>query len=249
MSGADTASGPLPAVSPPTQTLFAFPARDVTALRHALERESGLQVQVTVTRNRVRMISVRFPSRAQAAVRLRPEFLKAPDALVSELSAYLRSRDARRWRAVAAFARAIPAVTPSAPLPPVSSQGHVWDLAALRDEVNRTFFHGRVDCRISWGRVRPQRRQPQCRGRSIRYGSWDAATRTIRIHPLLDNARVPRDFMRYLVFHEMLHVLVPVEGRQGRRIYHPAGFRALERRYPDYARMRQLSRELLRALL
>jgi len=55
----------------------------------------------------------------------------------------------------------------------------------------------------------------------------------IRIHPALDDGRVPRYFVEMVVFHEMLHQTPPSEvDREGRRIVHGPQFRAEERRYP-----------------
>lgn len=248
MSGAGGVPGGATVMASPVQGTFAFGVHEAAALQHLLEALSGLKVSLTVTHNRVRIISVRFSARAHATVRLRPEFLAAPESVLGDLGAYLRTRRREPWAAVAAFAQGIPAGAGPMRRPRVASRGQVWDLAPLYTAVNAQFFSGQVACRIGWGRGRPRRRVAGRRGRSIRYGSWEAATRTIRIHPLLDDARVPLEFLRYIIFHEMLHAVVPVEGRRGRRVYHPAGFRALERRYPDFARMRLLSRELLRTL-
>ena len=47
----------------------------------------------------------------------------------------------------------------------------------------------------------------------------------IRIHPLLDRAFVPTWFLEYVVFHEMLHAMVPDRyDEQGRRLVHHDGF-------------------------
>lgn len=235
---------------PVSQIEFRLAGRSEDEVRLQLEAAAGYPVEVRWTTNRVSMISVRFPSPHRAAIRMHEAFGSAPVAVLDALGHYLRTRRREDWRAVAAYARHIPARNPALHRPPpVHTAGAVWDLAALAADVNAHFFSGRVDCRIGWGR-RPAARGVRRfrRARSIRYGSWDAATRTIRIHPALDDTRVPREFVRYIVFHEMLHAVVPTEGHHGRRVFHPAAFRALERRYPDYPRMRKLARDLLRVL-
>jgi hypothetical protein len=59
----------------------------------------------------------------------------------------------------------------------------------------------------------------------------------VRIHPVLDQPAVPVWFVRYVLFHELLHaVLPPRRGRGSRWIHHGAEFRRRERDYADYAR-------------
>ena len=86
---------------------------------------------------------------------------------------------------------------------------------------------GKVSGRITWGRG-PKRRSRS----SIQYGSWSDSERLIRIHPKLDSARVPGYFVRYIVFHEMLHAIVI----KGGRVHHNREFRQREQAYPDYKR-------------
>ena len=75
------------------------------------------------------------------------------------------------------------------------------------------------------------------RRRSIRFGSYSAQENVIRIHPLLDQDFVPQYFIRYIVFHEMLHAFLGAhESSSGRRRVHTREFRRRERAYPDYAR-------------
>ncbi len=207
-------------------------------------------VLLTVTRNRISMASVRFP-RSGAIVRLHEAFLSAPDDVLLALRAYLRTRRRADWTTVAAFARTIRADRHHpVRIPRLESQGQVYDLGAIADEVNRVFFAGRVVCKVGWGRERPRRRRARWwRGRSIRYGSWDATTRTVRVHPLLDDSRVPREFVRYIMFHEMLHAVVPGERRGGRLNHHPREFRMLERQYPNLAEMNRLAKRLLDLLV
>ena len=59
--------------------------------------------------------------------------------------------------------------------------------------------------------------------------------RIIRIHPLLDREFVPRWYLEYVVYHEMLHAFVPDKyDAEGRRIIHHAGFLKRERKFRHY---------------
>lgn len=213
-------------------------------------RGPGVRPVVTMTRNRVSMVSVQFLPPNVAKVRLHEAFLDAPPDVLRALRDYLWTRRRASWGPVAAFARGIE--DRSAPLgrpaagPPVQSRVH--DLAAIHADVNRRFFQGRVRCRVEWGRRRPRRRRRTGRGRSIRFGAWYPATRTVRVHPLLDDERVPRFFVEYIVFHELLHAVVPAEKSGGRRYDHSATYRRLERSFPHYDEARSLVPTLLAML-
>ena len=77
----------------------------------------------------------------------------------------------------------------------------------------------------------------QRRRRSIRFGSYTPVDELIRIHPYLDQAFVPEFFVRYIVFHEMLHAHMGIEETpNGRRRIHPPAFRRREEEYGDYDR-------------
>jgi hypothetical protein len=122
--------------------------------------------------------------------------------------------------------------------------GRCFDLQALFEGVNRTYFQGGIQARIGWGRMPPRRRR-----KSIRLGVYDHQTREIRIHPALDRPEVPAFFVEFIVFHEMLHQLFPSTGRGGRRVHHPRAFRDREKAFPHYAAALRWERENLGVLL
>lgn len=59
----------------------------------------------------------------------------------------------------------------------------------------------------------------------------------VGIHPCLSQA--PRYVLRYLVFHEVLHLALPPHGRNT----HHKAFRVAERLYPDYVRANEWLRK------
>ena len=128
---------------------------------------------------------------------------------------------------------------------PLSPAGQVYDLAALFDEQNQAHFGGRLSAPIGWGRW-----TASGQGRGLRLGSCGGEPPRIRIHPALDHPEVPMAFVRFIVFHEMLHLeLPPYQGRGGRRIVHPPIFRSRERNHPDYRVARRWELENVHLLL
>lgn len=119
----------------------------------------------------------------------------------------------------------------------LDTRGDAHDLAALATEI----FTGELAAefvdearrpRVTWGRKGQSRTR-----HSLRLGSFDAEDAIVRIHPVLDQPAVPVWFVRYVLFHELLHaVLPPRRGRGSRWIHHGAEFRRRERDYADFAR-------------
>ena len=138
-------------------------------------------------------------------------------------------------------------IRPVAPRPeaPLAPRGRVHDLAEIYAALNAREFDGAVHARIGWGR-----RSGGGRRRSIKMGVYFHDQKIIRIHPALDDARVPRYFVEMVVFHEMLHQIhPPAIDAAGRRVVHGAEFRAAERRFPGYARARAWEKAHLHLLL
>ena len=238
--------------SPMQGDLFASSAgASAEALRRFLSEHGNCRVDLTLTRNRVSMASLEFVREGHARVRLHEQFLQAPIDVWEALARYLRTRRRSAWQIVAAHAQTIDTSSEARPIRrrTLRHKGSVYNLREIARGVNQRFFNGCIRYSIGWGRDRRATGQRARRGRSIRYGSWSRSSRTISIHPRLDDPRVPRVFVEYIVFHEMLHAVVPSDRSNGRRYDHPEAFRVLERTFPDLPAMKRIAGELLRILV
>jgi hypothetical protein len=204
-------------------------------------------VHLVLTRNRATMISLRTDAAGVRRLRMHEAFAAAPLALLLDLRHYIRTRNRDAWRRVAAFARGIRTRAPADGSPALRSSplGPRYDLEIIRREINRQFFSGRVDCSIVWGR-RPPRRRPGARSCHLRLGSWCPSRRLIRVHPCLDRETAPEFFVRFIVYHEMLHAVVPPVRQGTRTVFHTPQFRALEKQFPQYAAARAFARDVER---
>ncbi len=127
------------------------------------------------------------------------------------------------------------------------TQGAHHDLYAILTELNAKYFDGAVTALITWGK----RGRPRARPRTtIKLGSYSAAERLIRVHPALDRPWVPRYFVAYIVFHEMLHHVLP-GWRSGaeRRVLHPPSFHEREKEFRHFERAIHWERRNLGRLL
>ena len=123
-----------------------------------------------------------------------------------------------------------------------TSDGRWFDLRAIFDKLNARYFRNRLrNYTIIWGRRRRERPKSY-----IVFGTIQEEDRMIRIHPLLDRQFVPTWYVEYVVFHEMLHAVVPDRhDRAGRRIVHHEGFLKKERRFRHYRRSQEWEEENL----
>ncbi|MBA3961111.1 MAG: hypothetical protein H0X40_04310 [Chthoniobacterales bacterium] len=125
-------------------------------------------------------------------------------------------------------------------------EGRHFDLRAIFDRMNARHFRGRLrGYKVVWGRKRRQRPKEY-----FIFGTIQEEDRVIRIHPLLDQPFVPGWFLEYVLYHEMLHSMVPEEtDSAGRRRVHTAEFNRREKAFPRYRRARRWEEENLARFL
>jgi hypothetical protein len=195
-------------------------------------------VVLAVTDNRHSMVSYARRGGILRA-RLHLMFLDAPAAVQEALVRYIARGDRVASQTVGRYIDAnghrIRAIRPV--MTPLVTKGNHHDLLALFHDVNQRYFSGTVDALVSWGRSSPSRRSASRRPRAtIKLGSYSAVERLIRIHPNLDRSWVPRYFIQFIVYHEMLHHVIPASRGPGRSTIHPPDFRHREQQFRHYER-------------
>jgi hypothetical protein len=157
-------------------------------------------------------------------------FLNAGPEVLDEIRVFIRKRkkpiakvrefivrnqaqlDARRPRAVS-----------------IATRGRHCDLMEIFSTLNRNYFSGAVTAAITWGR-RNHRRAVRKR----RLGSYQRDRNIIRINPVLDSRSVPRYFIEYVVYHEMLHAAGEIAGGAERQRSHCRAFKQREKLFKYY---------------
>ncbi len=220
--------------------------------RQALERRMGLAVagpvQLAVTDNLRRMVT-HTRSRGTLRVRLHMMFLDAPERVKEGLVRYVVRGDRDASHIVGEYIDSnsfrIRAERPVKHA--LQTKGQFHDLGAILSMLNTRYFGGQgADALITWGR----RTAPKSNTRAaIKLGTYSATERLIRIHPALDQRWIPRYFVTYIVFHELLHHIIPPVRLGKTTEMHPARFSILERLYPQYARALEWERKHLNRLL
>jgi hypothetical protein len=192
-------------------------------------------VELTLTENRTILLTTTRTAEGGLRLRLHRAFLEAGEDGLSAVIAFASgSRGKRRTEALAGLRAHVDAWraagNSAAPLPPIEPRGLFHDLRAIRTDLNLRMFGGRVAPAITWGRWA----NLNGRRRTIRLGSYDDSLRLIRIHPALDQPWVPRHFVAAVVYHEMLHAVLPAREGGGRRCLHGDEFRRRERLLPGH---------------
>lgn len=234
--------------------------RAAQRLAAALGREMSTPIRVVLTDNRRTMISVgRRGGRVE--IRLHQMFLDADEDTIRVIARYVETRGRSESGAIDRFVKARrgqirAAVAREENLKVEGESHHLGELfeaileryfEPLSGEDYRATFGDAVidDVRLTWGNVRRRRRGQ----RSIQLGTYVTSKQLIRIHPVLDQAWVPSFYVSAVLFHELLHHLIPPESQGGRMIYHSTRFRRAEAAYEHHAAAEVWERENLARLL
>ncbi len=236
--------------------------------RQSLERRlkaacPGRPVVLSITDNRHSIISHSLKNNVLHA-RIHHMFLDAPPRVIDALVRYVARDDREASQIVGHYIEAngtrLARRRPRAI--PLVARGQHHDLLSIFNDLNQRYFNGSCHALITWGRrTRRPNREPR---RAIKLGSYSSLERLIRIHPVLDRAWVPRYFVAYVVYHEMLHHMIPsargnarqassniasAKGQIARRVLHPPEFLEREREFRNYERALEWERRHITRLL
>jgi hypothetical protein len=251
-----------------------------TDLFRRLSRLTGGRLgSLSLTDNRRTILSVRPARGGPIDLRIHRSFAAAPETVLRAVAVFLESgkRTLAARQALAAIRehfqhhrlRALEAggdgdvrhqsgAAGSRRLPqlPVDAVGVALDLREVAADLNRRYFDGRLDIRITWGKAAGEAAHGhgvqdcrRSRTTSLQLGSYSYEDRLIRIHRVLDRLSVPRYVIESVVHHELLHADLPPVTRNGRRYFHTPEFRRREREFRHFERADRWVRENLQALL
>lgn len=208
------------------------------ALRQWLQRrlsaylKSG-RARIIFTDNVHTMLSVK---RGQGVYTLRMHrmFAAAPPAVLRAVVRYAQSQDREAGVLLRRYIDGHEHLIRDAERPraqQLDTQGAHFNLQELFDDLNARYFAGAIEAKITWG---PRARRKPGR-ESIKLGSYSIEERLIRVHPVLDAVDVPRFFVEWIIYHEMLHEVHDMPIVDGRRVYHTPEFRRAEALFDRYA--------------
>jgi hypothetical protein len=222
-------------------------------LQHKPELLFGCGVNIVFHQNSSTMISLSRRGKS-GTLRVHRLFCAAPpqvlEAIVCSFFTRVSAKRSRELRSQImdfleenrqmALGRAIPPRT----RPP---RGEIYDLDEVERKVIELYVPERRAQLAAFEMAWSDRVTPSLMGKWIETPAGHP--NLIIINRLLDDERVPRFYLEYIVYHEILHDLFPIRREAGRWIQHPAEFRHRERRFPYYEAARQWEKNNLQGLL
>ncbi len=202
-----------------------------SSVKKYLEERVGLPISLVFTENSSTMLSTRKRN-GVLCLRLHRLFINAESGVLDEIASYLQgSRHA--MTCFRKFVRDNKARIMAGPPNKVAlkTQGQFHDLLALFNAVNEEYFGGRIVAGITWGS-----RSPRCSVRKRTLGSFSERSNIIRINPILDKKGVPRYYIAFVIYHEMLHAAIGIAPEGDRRSVHSREFRRREKLFKYYER-------------
>jgi predicted metal-dependent hydrolase len=205
------------------------PAGDEQSLKEYFQKAATKPITLALTNNTASMLSIREKA-SGISIRLHSMFLNAGNDVLDEICEFLKRKK-----------RAIPKVREfinrnkgdlgerKPRLIHIKTKGRYYNLSEISEALNKEYFSSRVSSVITWSK-----KSSRHVVRKRRLGSYLRDTDTIRINPLLDSRKVPRYFIEYIVYHEMLHASVAIETGNGRQKIHSREFKQREKLFKYY---------------
>jgi hypothetical protein len=207
-----------------------LPTFDEQSLKQYFQKTTSKPIHLTLTSNTVSMLSIR-EKEAAVFIRLHRMFLNADSDVLDEIGAFI-NRNRRPAQKVKEFIHRNKACIKERKLRALYSKprGQYYNLYDMFEALNKAYFSNSVLSAITWGNKCPRRAV-----RKRRLGSYQRDRDIIRINPVLDSKKVPRYFVEFIVYHEMLHAALAVEYGNARQRVHSLEFKRRERLFKNYA--------------
>lgn len=210
---------------------------DEYSLRHYLEKTAGRTVSLTLTENSSSMISVKIHGRS-VSLRLHRMFLSAEISVLAEIAEMIKNKKGKTPHISRFIKNNAVGIERKPKRLKINAHGKFYNLLEIYDSLNKDYFNSRVSARITWGAKSPRR---AVRRRTL--GSYFKDDGMIRINPVLDSGKVPRYYIEYVVYHEMLHADMDTEAASGRRSVHSKEFKRRERLFKHYEKALSLEKK------
>jgi predicted metal-dependent hydrolase len=199
------------------------------SLKDYFEKAADKAISLTLTDNYTSMLSVKTRGNS-VFIRLHWMFLHAGNDVIREIAEFIKKRR-NKTPLISRFIRENKHCLKNKSSRPlaVCTHGKYHNLKELFNSLNEEYFRGKITALITWGK-----KNSNWAVRKRTLGSFCSHTNIIRINPVLDRKNIPQYFLKFVIYHEMLHSHIPVEAKNARRVFHSAEFRKMERLFEDY---------------
>jgi hypothetical protein len=216
------------------------------ALEQKIRRYYDWNIKLRINNNTTNLFSLEktYPSR-EVKLNLHRIFLKAPTPVIQALVRFIRNPIEKYKKDIRIFiyehSHEIESKTDASHPTPVVTKGKYFNLATILRCMNEKYFGNRLHVNITWGKAGIVMGKARS---NIQFANFDSNKNIIHVNPALDKQIVPMYFMEYIVFHEMLHKVIPPTITQSGRLYfHTKAFRQREREFKDFKKAVSWQRE------
>ena len=244
--------------------------RSIKCFKSRLEELSGRPIELRINKNVTSLLTV-TPIYARARkgdggpcmkVSINYIFLDAPREVMCALGSFIKRANKTNRAIIRRFINENYHLI-DAPDTPLKTEvkGKYFNLATLVNRLNNIYFNGKLKVNVTWApstsetmgaknvtsvtRSRRRKKSVRC----IQFATYDEKRRLIRVNPRLDVACVPRYFLEFVLFHEMLHAIVPPRMTEtGCMCYHTPEFHRRERLFRQYDQAVEWERDCLSRL-
>ena len=172
----------------------------------------------------------------KAVIRLSERCLSQPAEFHQSLAHILWSKIFNRacdpvhkknWRVYEKKNSSLNRAAPARSLPVKRLVSRHHDLAGLTEKILKKYFHNHTPpVTVKWGKRKTR----------YRLGYYHAGERAVCINPVLDHPEVPSFVIESILYHEILHHVIPPENHAERQVHHSRFFKRAEQSFPGYSK-------------
>lgn len=211
-----------------TSQLSLFNIHTPESLASFLRSVIGCNLHLTLTENTSSMLSARKNGTCYK-VRLHRMFLHADEDVLRQTALFISGRIPRAPLLRSFINRSSRFIQKKPRKRNLSAQGRIYNLHDIFENLNKEYFSSALKSKITWGCQTRRRIR-----RHITLGSYNLHYDTITINRYLDRPAVPKYFIEFIVYHEMLHALLGIDEKNGRNVIHSKEFRRMEKKFAHY---------------
>ncbi len=205
-------------------------------LKEKLQRLLRIDLELVVNENRSTMLSLLAKRRGAARLSLHKMFLDAPENVIAAIAHYVRGTRRNRGEQNLVLRGFIQQnlsrfdTSNRLNQEKLVKRGRIYDLEPLFEELNARYFEGSLDLYLTWygawGRNNRSR---------VTFGQYHDNLKLIKMHRILDDPFFPDFFVTFVLYHEMLHAVVPGHiDKSGRFCSHGKAFKEREKLFERY---------------
>lgn len=205
----------------------------IATFQQQIEEAIKKKVKLKINDNHSTMLSVKWDPDC-TKISMHRMFLEAPSNIMEALACYIQKENDPLCPTVQAYIDEklrTSEYTYQLSMEKIVTKGKYYDLQALYDSLNNEYFDGQLNLSITWfGKNSKKKERSQ-----LILGLYQSSLQLIKIHKMMDNLFFPEYFVKFVIYHEIIHHVSPsYYDKDGKHHIHSKEFKELERKFHDY---------------